>query len=114
LVPFALLNHQQQSNGDDSQYAACLYYAPIPMKEFLSHAQNNHELNEPQSLETWTPQCSPPPEEECGTSAKWDRQVETLATWTPQYTPPPEEECGPCDKWFVVNDNFSKIPNVRG
>jgi hypothetical protein len=80
LVPFSLLNHQQQSNGDDSQYAACLFYAP--MKEFLSHAQNNHGLNEPQSLETWTPRYSPPPEEECGPSVEWDRQVETLATWT--------------------------------
>lgn len=27
MVPFALLNHQQQSNGNNNQYAACLYYA---------------------------------------------------------------------------------------
>ncbi|KAL7543074.1 hypothetical protein ACHAXR_012382 [Thalassiosira sp. AJA248-18] len=98
------------NNGDDC-YAASLCYAP--MKEFLPWAkenyanslmiqqqqqQNNGEEDEP---ETWTPQYTPPPEEECEPSG-WDDNSNLLdnneeepETWTPQYTPPPEEECGP-------------------
>jgi len=95
------------SDGEKEFYAAYLYYAP--MKEFLSWAKNNHTANsmkqdssvleEEDEPETWTPQYTPPPEEECEPNG-WDdydnnNGVGEPATWTPQYAPPPEEECGP-------------------
>ncbi|KAL9178343.1 hypothetical protein ACHAXT_001771 [Thalassiosira profunda] len=88
------------------EYAASLYYAP--MKEFVPWAKANHIANlqkqqngqQSEEPETWTPQYTPPPEEECGPRG-WDAVnggngvAEEPETWTPQYTPPPDEECGP-------------------
>ena len=95
LAPF-----QFSSNKNDEEeewYAARLYYSPL--NEFLACAQRNYDasasscVKEENIIETWTPQYTPPPEEECGPSQEWDDNSAILQSWTPQYTPPPEEEC---------------------
>jgi len=110
VVPMLKNDINGSSNGknDEDCYAAHLYYAS--MKEFGPWAKDNYNTNTAQSQleeeepETWTPQYTPPREEECKPHG-WDndRHDDTInfsldeepETWTPQYTPPPEDECGP-------------------
>ena len=91
----------------DGYYSAYLYCAN--MKEFIPWSRENYTTNAStvSTLEeptTWTPQYTPPPDDECKPHG-WDdintsnnnknEDEDEPSTWTPQYTPPPEEECGP-------------------
>lgn len=109
FVSPVLEHNGHRKDDDESSYAAYLHYAP--MKEFITLARVNYQENSMKlpsnddELETWTPQYTPPREEECeprGWENKEDVHVTTDTTmddepetWTPQYTPSPEEECGP-------------------
>jgi len=100
-------NSNDVSTTADGYYSAYLYYAN--MKEFLPWCRENYTNNAStvSTLEeptTWTPQYTPPPDDECKphgwddintTTNKNEKEDDEPSTWTPQYTPPPEEECGP-------------------
>ena len=103
LVP----NDISRRSDDDNLYAAYLYYAP--MNEFISWLQstaiaiNNTTIHSP---ETWTPQYTPPHDEEECIPRGWDdsnnnnnNNNNDPSTWTPQYTPPPEDDCLPSNCW---------------
>lgn len=97
--------------NDNDNYAAYIYYAS--MNEFISWLQSTAitTTTTTHSPETWTPQYTPPHEEEECISCGWDdddnsKNNNDPSTWTPQYTPPPEEECYPSNFWndAIVNN----------
>lgn len=108
VVPMMENHGHQHRKDDDESYAANLHFAP--MKEFIALARVNYQENSTkmqskEEPETWTPQYTPPREEECEPRG-WENEEDVHLTtdttmddepetWTPQYTPPPEEECGP-------------------
>jgi len=112
IVPSASDEKPDDERGGH-YYSAYLHYAP--MKEFITWARKNYtnavsqqeQINEgDEHQSSWTPQYTPPPEEECKPHG-WDdvtntNQEEEPETWTPQYTPPPEDECGPRG-WDDIN-----------
>ncbi len=104
-IGFVVPMMENYRKDEEESYAAYLVYAP--MKEFIDLARSNYQensmkLSHKDEAETWTPQYTPPREEECAPRGWDDGQHAALGTmndepetWTPQYTPPPEEECVP-------------------
>ena len=101
-IGFVVPMDNYRKDNDDA-YAAVLFYAP--MKEYIALARNNYHEETKNEPDTWTPQYTPPREEDCEPRGWEDAVVRVTTTtdlmddepetWTPQYTPPPEEECGP-------------------
>lgn len=118
LVPNDISSSSSSNDDSDSDitdnhnYAAYLYYAP--MNEFISWLQSTIAAinTTTHSPETWTPQYTPPHEEEEECIPRgWDdnNNINDPSTWTPQYTPPPEEKCCPSNCWDeVMKDGSSK------
>lgn len=106
LVPNDISSSSNHDSDNNDNYAAYLYYAP--MNDFISWLQSTIAINTTYSPETWTPQYTPPHEEEDCMPRGWDdnNNNNDPSTWTPQYTPPPEEECYPSNCWDeVMKDN---------